>query len=230
MPQKNVSDSIYRSLLLLFPILTSYFDTFVLTASGPLRCGVNNGGCWKKTQDGRTYSACIVSGFLFPSGTSRYVVSGVDTNYGYLWFFLKCPLTLECCLMNSRMIIRKVASVHLDSGVMEWILVKVLYHFFLILVINVVKRDRGYWFLLGVLCLPSRQNWYSKFSWCGFWYGIPNRPLKKKAKEVGYGYREDKFVRLHFFFNPIRHNLRNGEKLGSRRPKMHFEKSKQQLL
>lgn len=28
-------------------------------ASGPLRCGVNNGGCWKKTQDGRTYSACI---------------------------------------------------------------------------------------------------------------------------------------------------------------------------
>ncbi|KAF7146664.1 hypothetical protein RHSIM_Rhsim04G0121500 [Rhododendron simsii] len=28
-------------------------------ASGALRCGLNNGGCWKKTQEGRTYSACI---------------------------------------------------------------------------------------------------------------------------------------------------------------------------
>ncbi|KAJ7961071.1 vacuolar sorting receptor-like 1 [Quillaja saponaria] len=28
-------------------------------ASGALRCGVNNGGCWKKTQEGRTYSACV---------------------------------------------------------------------------------------------------------------------------------------------------------------------------
>ncbi|KAK9124750.1 hypothetical protein Sjap_014352 [Stephania japonica] len=27
-------------------------------ASGTLRCDFNNGGCWKKTQDGRTYSAC----------------------------------------------------------------------------------------------------------------------------------------------------------------------------
>uniref|UniRef100_A0A2P2MBE1 Uncharacterized protein MANES_09G118400 n=1 Tax=Rhizophora mucronata TaxID=61149 RepID=A0A2P2MBE1_RHIMU len=27
-------------------------------ASGSLRCGINNGGCWKQTQDGRTYSAC----------------------------------------------------------------------------------------------------------------------------------------------------------------------------
>ena len=32
-----------------------------LTASGALRCEINNGGCWKKTQDGRAYSACIVS-------------------------------------------------------------------------------------------------------------------------------------------------------------------------
>jgi hypothetical protein len=31
------------------------------TASGALHCGINNGGCWKKTQDGRTYSACVVS-------------------------------------------------------------------------------------------------------------------------------------------------------------------------
>ncbi|XP_044472977.1 vacuolar-sorting receptor 1-like [Mangifera indica] len=27
-------------------------------ASGSLRCEINNGGCWKKTQDGKTYSAC----------------------------------------------------------------------------------------------------------------------------------------------------------------------------
>ncbi|XP_059640556.1 vacuolar-sorting receptor 1-like [Cornus florida] len=28
-------------------------------ASGALRCEINNGGCWRKTQDGKTYSACI---------------------------------------------------------------------------------------------------------------------------------------------------------------------------
>ncbi|KAL7095102.1 hypothetical protein ACP275_10G003500 [Erythranthe tilingii] len=28
-------------------------------ASGALRCEINNGGCWKGTQGGRTYSACI---------------------------------------------------------------------------------------------------------------------------------------------------------------------------
>ncbi|XP_009372030.2 vacuolar-sorting receptor 1 [Pyrus x bretschneideri] len=27
-------------------------------ATGALRCGINNGGCWKETQLGRTYSAC----------------------------------------------------------------------------------------------------------------------------------------------------------------------------
>nr|DAD38614.1 TPA_asm: hypothetical protein HUJ06_012936 [Nelumbo nucifera] len=27
-------------------------------ASGSLRCVINNGGCWKKTQDGKTFSAC----------------------------------------------------------------------------------------------------------------------------------------------------------------------------
>lgn len=32
-----------------------------VTASGALRCGINNGGCWRKTQDGRAYSACVVS-------------------------------------------------------------------------------------------------------------------------------------------------------------------------
>ncbi|KAJ0027271.1 hypothetical protein Pint_35074 [Pistacia integerrima] len=28
-------------------------------ASGALRCEINNGGCWKKTQNGKTYSACV---------------------------------------------------------------------------------------------------------------------------------------------------------------------------
>lgn len=31
-----------------------------LTATGALRCEINNGGCWKKTHDGVTYSACAV--------------------------------------------------------------------------------------------------------------------------------------------------------------------------
>ncbi|XP_031485205.1 vacuolar-sorting receptor 1-like [Nymphaea colorata] len=30
-------------------------------ASGAGRCAINNGGCWKKTQDGVTYSACLES-------------------------------------------------------------------------------------------------------------------------------------------------------------------------
>lgn len=30
-------------------------------ASGPLRCGISNGGCWKESRHGRTYSACTVS-------------------------------------------------------------------------------------------------------------------------------------------------------------------------
>ena len=38
-----------------------YFLFFLFTASGPLHCEINNGGCWKKTQDGRTYSARVVS-------------------------------------------------------------------------------------------------------------------------------------------------------------------------
>ncbi|CAL5351619.1 hypothetical protein CsSME_00039029 [Camellia sinensis var. sinensis] len=40
-------------------------------ASGALRCELNNGGCWKKTQEGRTYSACIdnhTKGCKCPSG------------------------------------------------------------------------------------------------------------------------------------------------------------------
>ncbi|KAJ0088032.1 hypothetical protein Patl1_31555 [Pistacia atlantica] len=28
-------------------------------ASGALRCEINNGGCWKKTHNGKTYSACV---------------------------------------------------------------------------------------------------------------------------------------------------------------------------
>lgn len=32
-----------------------------ISASGLLHCHVNNGGCWKDTRGGRTYSACVVS-------------------------------------------------------------------------------------------------------------------------------------------------------------------------
>lgn len=39
-----------------YHILVCYF-----TASGSLHCEINNGGCWKNTQNGRTYSACVVS-------------------------------------------------------------------------------------------------------------------------------------------------------------------------
>jgi hypothetical protein len=30
-------------------------------AVGPGRCAVNNGGCWKDTRDGKTFSACAGS-------------------------------------------------------------------------------------------------------------------------------------------------------------------------
>ncbi|KAI4302643.1 hypothetical protein MLD38_038363 [Melastoma candidum] len=41
-------------------------------ALGPLRCEVNNGGCWKETRDGRTYSACMenAKGCKCPPGFS----------------------------------------------------------------------------------------------------------------------------------------------------------------
>lgn len=40
-------------------------------ASGALRCELNNGGCWRDTKDGKTYSACIdehTKGCTCPSG------------------------------------------------------------------------------------------------------------------------------------------------------------------
>ncbi|XP_041027804.1 vacuolar-sorting receptor 1-like [Juglans microcarpa x Juglans regia] len=47
-------------------------------ASGALRCEINNGGCWKKTQEGRTYSACVddSKGCKCPSG---FKGDGVNT-------------------------------------------------------------------------------------------------------------------------------------------------------
>lgn len=47
-------------------------------ASGSLRCEINNGGCWKKTQNGRTYSACVddhTKGCKCPPG---FMGDGVD--------------------------------------------------------------------------------------------------------------------------------------------------------
>ncbi|XP_029120581.1 vacuolar-sorting receptor 1 [Elaeis guineensis] len=37
-------------------------------ASGSGRCEINNGGCWKKTKDGKTYSACVDDGCKCPPG------------------------------------------------------------------------------------------------------------------------------------------------------------------
>ncbi|XP_042022526.1 vacuolar-sorting receptor 1-like [Salvia splendens] len=40
-------------------------------ASGPLRCGISNGGCWKEKRHGRTYTACTddhISGCSCPQG------------------------------------------------------------------------------------------------------------------------------------------------------------------
>uniref|UniRef100_A0A453HPC2 EGF-like calcium-binding domain-containing protein n=1 Tax=Aegilops tauschii subsp. strangulata TaxID=200361 RepID=A0A453HPC2_AEGTS len=37
-------------------------------ASGAGRCEINNGGCWKETMNGRTYSACTADGCKCPDG------------------------------------------------------------------------------------------------------------------------------------------------------------------
>ncbi|CAO2147435.1 unnamed protein product [Urochloa humidicola] len=37
-------------------------------ASGSGRCEINNGGCWKETRNGRTYSACTDDGCKCPAG------------------------------------------------------------------------------------------------------------------------------------------------------------------
>lgn len=84
-------------------ILSMYFGVFGLTASGALRCGLNNGGCWRGTQEGKTYSACIVSAsaslpsLLFLSFTHFICKSGC-----IFWHlvFLKCLLTVDLCLMD----------------------------------------------------------------------------------------------------------------------------------
>ncbi|KAF6168687.1 hypothetical protein GIB67_026573 [Kingdonia uniflora] len=57
-------------------------------ASGARRCEINNGGCWKKTLEGRTYSACIEDkGCQCPSG---FKGDGVNTCEGIFllsyWF------------------------------------------------------------------------------------------------------------------------------------------------
>ncbi|KAF9621210.1 hypothetical protein IFM89_016704 [Coptis chinensis] len=52
---KNPSNSPYK------PILISK-SNYVLAASGPGRCKINNGGCWHETRDGQTFSACVEAG------------------------------------------------------------------------------------------------------------------------------------------------------------------------
>ncbi|XP_008792241.1 vacuolar-sorting receptor 1-like [Phoenix dactylifera] len=45
-------------------------------ASGSGRCEIDNGGCWKKTKDGKTYSACVDDGCKCPPG---FKGDGVNT-------------------------------------------------------------------------------------------------------------------------------------------------------
>ena len=47
---------------------TLHPSIFLLAASGPGRCKINNGGCWHDSQDGQSFSACLVGdieGFIF---------------------------------------------------------------------------------------------------------------------------------------------------------------------
>ncbi|THG20946.1 hypothetical protein TEA_006621 [Camellia sinensis var. sinensis] len=60
-------------------------------ASGPLRCELNNGGCWKETQDGRTYSACIDDHSKRCECPPGFKGDGVNTCEGtppHHWFFV----------------------------------------------------------------------------------------------------------------------------------------------
>lgn len=42
-------------------MMKNAFCSSLCAASGPLRCGISNGGCWKEKRHGRTYTACTVS-------------------------------------------------------------------------------------------------------------------------------------------------------------------------
>ncbi|XP_022874138.1 vacuolar-sorting receptor 1-like isoform X2 [Olea europaea var. sylvestris] len=63
-------------------------------ASGVLRCEINYGGCWRGTQDGRTYSACIddhTKGCKCPPGFKGDGVKnceGKDANTEFSWGFV----------------------------------------------------------------------------------------------------------------------------------------------
>lgn len=47
----------------MIPLLLFFKHVIVClsTVSGAGRCEINNGGCWKKNKDGKTYSACSVN-------------------------------------------------------------------------------------------------------------------------------------------------------------------------
>lgn len=95
---------------------------FPSTASGPLRCALNNGGCWKKTQGGKTFSACVVSCFIFFSSVTKFVT--VQQQQKVMVDLLGWSKTT--LYITFRMIIQKIASAHQDLRVMESITVKVL--------------------------------------------------------------------------------------------------------
>lgn len=86
-----------------------------LTATGALRCEINNGGCWKKTHDGVTYSACAVCCWTL--------------NQLVIHIFISCFILLFVIKLDfwwlSRMT-QKIASVRKDSRVTESTTVMVL--------------------------------------------------------------------------------------------------------
>uniref|UniRef100_A0ACD5X3J7 Uncharacterized protein n=1 Tax=Avena sativa TaxID=4498 RepID=A0ACD5X3J7_AVESA len=61
-------------------------------ASGSGRCEINNGGCWKETKNGRTYSACTADGCKCPDGFKGDGVHkcegknvGAQVGWNFLW-------------------------------------------------------------------------------------------------------------------------------------------------
>ena len=67
---------------------TLHPSIFLLAASGPGRCKINNGGCWHDSKDGQSFSACLVG--------------DIDNFFFFLCFFLSFLFFIFLVLSNSR--------------------------------------------------------------------------------------------------------------------------------